>query len=71
MTRTLRVRADSIVEPLMEIDLGGEVDEDLVRRLIDAGGTRVPARNRYWDRWGITIADPDGYRLVLSTLSWP
>jgi hypothetical protein len=29
------------------------------------------ARNPYWDRWGITIADPDGYRLVLSTLSWP
>jgi catechol 2,3-dioxygenase-like lactoylglutathione lyase family enzyme len=53
------------------LDLGGEVDEDLVRRLIDAGGTRVSARNPYWDRWGITIADPDGYRLVLSTLSWP
>jgi len=31
----------------------------------------TPARNPYWDRWGITIADPDGYRLVLSTLSWP
>jgi hypothetical protein len=42
-----------------------------VRRLMDAGGTRVSARNPYWDRWGITIADPDGYRLVLSTLSWP
>jgi hypothetical protein len=32
---------------------------------------RCRARNPYWDRWGITIADPDGYRLVLSTLSWP
>jgi hypothetical protein len=51
--------------------LGGEVDENLARRLVDAGGTRVSARNPYWDRWGITIADPDGYRLVLSTLSWP
>jgi len=51
--------------------LGGEVDEDLARRLVDAGGTRVSARNPYWDRWGITIADPDGYRLVLSSLSWP
>ena len=40
-------------------------------RLVDAGGTRVSARNPYWDRWGITIADPDGYRLVLSSLSWP
>jgi len=24
-----------------------------------------------WDRWGVTIADPDGYRLVLSSRSWP
>ena len=58
-------------EDLLVLYLGGEVDEDLVRRLIDAGGTRVSARNPYWDRWGITIADLDGYRLVLSTLSWP
>ena len=58
-------------EDLLVLYLGGEVDEDLVRRLIAAGGTRVSARNPYWDRWGITIADPDGYRLVLSTLSWP
>ena len=56
---------------LLVLYLGGEVDEDLVRSLIDAGGTQVSARNPYWDRWGITIADPDGYRLVLSTLSWP
>jgi hypothetical protein len=37
----------------------------------DAGGTRVAARNPYWDQWGVTIADPDGYRLVLSTRCWP
>jgi hypothetical protein len=58
-------------EDLLVLYLGGEVDEDLVRRLLDAGGTRVSARNPYWARGGITIADPDGYRLVLSTLSWP
>ena len=58
-------------EDLLVLYLGGEVDEDLVRRLVDAGGARVCARNPYWDRWGITIADPDGYRLVLSSLSWP
>ena len=40
-------------------------------RLVDAGGTRVAARNPYWDQWGVTIADPDGYRLVLSNRSWP
>jgi hypothetical protein len=44
---------------------------DLIGRLVQAGGTRVPARNPYWDEWGITIADPDGYRRVLSSRSWP
>jgi hypothetical protein len=42
----------------------------VITRLTDAGGTRVAARNPYWDKWGVTIADPDGYRLVLSTRSW-
>jgi len=54
-------------------------DEDQrIRNLVSsqpgAYMVRLPdelARNPYRDRWGITIADPDGYRLVLSTLSWP
>jgi hypothetical protein len=58
-------------EDLLVLYVGGEVDEGVIRRLVDAGGTRVAARNPYWDRWGVTIADPDGYRLVLSSLSWP
>ena len=57
-------------EDLLVLYLGGPVDEDLVRRLTDTGGTRVTARNPYWDRWGVTLADPDGYRLVLSTRDW-
>jgi hypothetical protein len=35
-----------------------------------AGGTRVTARNPYWETWGTTVQDPDGYRLVLSHRSW-
>ena len=58
-------------EDLLVLYLDGPVDEDIVTRLIDAGGTRVAARNEYWDEWGVTIADPDGYRLVLSSRSWP
>jgi catechol 2,3-dioxygenase-like lactoylglutathione lyase family enzyme len=58
-------------EDLLVLYLGGEIDQDVIARLIDAGGTRVAARNPYWDEWGVTIADPDGYRLVLSTRSWP
>jgi catechol 2,3-dioxygenase-like lactoylglutathione lyase family enzyme len=58
-------------EDLLVLYLGGEVDQDVIGRLVGAGGTRVAARNPYWDQWGVTIADPDGYRLVLSALSWP
>ncbi|MHB2022548.1 MAG: hypothetical protein ACYCO3_04340 [Mycobacteriales bacterium] len=32
----------------------------------DAGGHRMAGRHPYWDRWGVTFEDPDGYRLVLS-----
>ncbi|MEV4098267.1 hypothetical protein [Streptosporangium saharense] len=29
-----------------------------------------PSHNPYWDAHGVTLTDPDGYRLVLSTRSW-
>jgi hypothetical protein len=58
-------------EDLLVLYVGGAVDDGIIGGLIDAGGTRVSARNPYWDRWGVTIADPDGYRLILSTRSWP
>lgn len=48
--------------------LGAPADPDLLHRLTEAGGTRVTARNPYWEQWGIT--DPDGYRLVLSHRTW-
>lgn len=53
-------------EDLLVLYLGGAIEEDVISRLTNAGGTRVAARNPYWDEWGVTIADPDGYRLVLS-----
>ena len=58
-------------EDLVVLYVNGAVGDDVIGRLVDAGGTRVAARNPYWDRWGVTIADPDGYRLVLSSRSWP
>ena len=57
-------------EDLLVLYVDGPVDEDLVRQLIAAGGSRVQSRNPYWEQWGITIADPDGYRLVLCARSW-
>jgi catechol 2,3-dioxygenase-like lactoylglutathione lyase family enzyme len=57
-------------EDLLVIYLDGPVPEGLVERLERCGGTRVPARNPYWEKWGVTVRDPDGYRLVLSTRHW-
>jgi len=58
-------------EDLLVLYLGGAVDSEVVDRLVACGGERVVARNPYWDEWGVTIADPDGYRLVLSHRCWP
>lgn len=57
-------------EDLLVIYLGEAVPDDLVARLEQHGGRRVPSRNPYWDTWGVTVEDPDGYRLVLSTRDW-
>ncbi|WP_156723706.1 VOC family protein [Streptomyces apocyni] len=57
-------------EDLLVIYLDGPVPDDLVARLEKHGGTRVPSPNPYWNEWGVTVEDPDGYRLVLCTRAW-
>ncbi|MGW1540086.1 VOC family protein [Streptomyces sp. NPDC002309] len=57
-------------EDLLVVYLDGPVPDTLVERLEDHGGKQVPAHNPYWDTWGVTIRDPDGYLLVLSTRDW-
>ena len=57
-------------EDLLVIYLGEPVPDALVERLERHGGKRVPADNPYWDTWGVTLQDPDGYLLVLSTRAW-
>jgi len=58
-------------EDLLVLYLGGPIDDEVIDRLIDAGGERIPSRNPYWDEWGVTIRDPDGYLLVLCHRTWP
>lgn len=58
-------------EDLLVLYIGGTPDDDWLERLIAAGGRRVDSHNPYWDRWGITVVDPDGYRLVLSRRTRP
>ncbi|MFE2287801.1 hypothetical protein ACFXDJ_27005 [Streptomyces sp. NPDC059443] len=56
-----------IARPSLDLaaDLGRTPDEALVARLVEHGGTRTPAHNPYWDEYGVTVTDPDGYQLVL------
>ncbi|WP_199853610.1 VOC family protein [Plantactinospora sp. BC1] len=56
-------------EDLLVLYLSGPLDEALLARLASAGGRRV-SQGPYWDRWAVTFADPDGYRLVLCVRSW-
>ena len=57
-------------EDLLVIYLGVPVEAALSDRILDCGGSRVAALNPYWDEWGFTFLDPDGYRLVLSHRTW-
>ncbi|MEU9417699.1 VOC family protein [Streptomyces sp. NPDC051000] len=58
------------VDDLFVVYLGREPEPALVQRLIEHGGTRVSSHNPYWDDYGVTVADPDGYRLVLCSRAW-
>jgi catechol 2,3-dioxygenase-like lactoylglutathione lyase family enzyme len=50
--------------------LNGEVDASVVRRLVDARHPARRAQSLLGSR-GVTVVDPDGYRLVLTSRSWP
>ncbi|GAA4896175.1 VOC family protein [Streptomyces coeruleoprunus] len=58
------------VEDLLVLYLDGPVPDELVARLEAHGGQRVASPNPYWNTWGVTVEDPDGYRLVLCTRGW-
>ncbi|GAA0303486.1 VOC family protein [Streptomyces polychromogenes] len=58
------------IDDLFVVYLGRTPDAALVDRLTAHGGQRVPSNNPYWDEHGVTVADPDGYRLVLCSRTW-
>ncbi|WP_430788056.1 VOC family protein [Virgibacillus flavescens] len=45
-----------------------EIDQ-IYNRLQKMGYKAVPPENRYWEEKGITVADPDGWRVVLMNTS--
>ncbi|MTK03519.1 VOC family protein [Micromonospora sp. CP22] len=65
----LKVAPTPTSEDLLVLYLSAPVEESTIARLEAAGGRRV-AQGTYWDRWGVTVEDPDRYRLVLSSRAW-
>jgi catechol 2,3-dioxygenase-like lactoylglutathione lyase family enzyme len=57
-------------EDLLVLYVDGQIDSALVESLVQAGGRRVSHSNEYWNKWGVTIADMDGYLLVLCMRAW-
>jgi catechol 2,3-dioxygenase-like lactoylglutathione lyase family enzyme len=56
------------VEDLLVLYVGSQQEVD---RLVAQAGVRpVASANPYWDRAGVTITDPDGFRVVLVASSW-
>ena len=41
-----------------------------ISRMKNAGYEPVPSYNPYWDKQGLTFADPDGYRVVIQNDVW-
>lgn len=55
-------------ESLLVLYLGDPARvEAAVARL---GATPVPSANPYWDEHGVTVEDPDGFRVVLVGRAW-
>jgi hypothetical protein len=46
-------------------------DEDAVRRITERlGAAPAPPANPYWAEHGVTVEDPDGFRVVLVPERW-
>ncbi len=56
------------VEDLLVLYLGSRAEVD--RTVARAGVPPVASANPYWDRVGVTVPDPDGFRVVLVADSW-
>lgn len=41
-----------------------------IKRFEDNGLVSVQSKNPYWDKWGKTFIDPDGYRVVICHRDW-
>jgi catechol 2,3-dioxygenase-like lactoylglutathione lyase family enzyme len=56
-------------ETLLVLYLGSP--EQVADAAVRVGSEPVEAANPYWDRNGLTLADPDGFQVVLVPEAWP
>jgi catechol 2,3-dioxygenase-like lactoylglutathione lyase family enzyme len=56
-------------EDLLVLYVGSEAE--VARLVARSGATPVISANPYWDQVGVTISDPDGFRVVLVAGTWP
>lgn len=61
----------SVEDLIVPYEPDGERHSACVRRMKAAGHAPVRSNNPYWDRFGSTFEDHDGYRTVLAHLAWP
>jgi hypothetical protein len=57
-------------EDLLVVYADDPLPDGLIARSERHGGRRVESPNPYWDEGGVTVEDPDGYRLVLCRRAW-
>ena len=55
-------------ESLLVLYVGS--DEQVQRLVAQSGAVVVPSCNPYWDGVGVTLEDPDGFRVVLVASDW-
>jgi catechol 2,3-dioxygenase-like lactoylglutathione lyase family enzyme len=55
-------------ETLLVLYLGSD---EAVARVCERVGEPVEPANPYWREHGVTVTDPDGFRVVLVPASWP
>ena len=68
--RQAAVKPSPTPEDLFVIYLEVTVSEETVTQAVAHGGSVVPPHNSYWAVGGVTITDPDGYRVVLTERRW-
>jgi catechol 2,3-dioxygenase-like lactoylglutathione lyase family enzyme len=56
-------------ETLLVLYLGSQEAVDGTRRRLDE--PPIEAANPYWNNHGVTLVDPDGFRVVLVPEPWP